>query len=104
MDYAIETVYSAEPAVEKPDSRIATVMLKNIEKVTGLPPEIAVKGGFKENRFFQQGWGTPTMSYSGGRYEYLKKDEYIPIKDLIDASKVLALTYMDILGIEQLQK
>lgn len=95
----IEFVHSVDSSVTPSDSLLAKTLKKNIRQAMGMKPKAFVMSGYKNNRFFQAKWKAQTVIYSPGLpLVHRGSREYVPIQDLVSATKVLALTIRDLLG------
>lgn len=95
----VRTIHVAENPVTPADSHLAKTIMKNIRETLGVEPKTAVYAYYTDFRFFPVKWGAQTVNYSPGLpVVYRGPGEYVPIQDLVAATKVLALTIMDLLG------
>jgi succinyl-diaminopimelate desuccinylase len=90
-------IFSAEPALSSDTTELAESVKKNIIQVVGKTPSIRYSASFSDFRFFAREMGVPTVNYGPGIRGHVP-DEYVNIPDLVAATKVLALTIMDLLG------
>lgn len=95
----IETLHVAENPVTSGDGKVAQTIMRNIREVLRVEPKLAVWSYYSEFRCFPTGWGAETVDYSPGPPKiYRGPGEYVAIDDLVDATKVLALTINDLIG------
>ena len=95
----VEFIHSVESSFTPPDSLLAKTLMRNIRQTMGVRPKAVVMAGYKNSRFFTRKWKAQTVIYSPGLPGVHRgRGEYVPIQDLVSATKVLALTIMDLLG------
>ncbi len=85
-----------DPSYQNLDVPLISLMKKEIQKVTGKEPLLFVHTGGTDARFFRAK-GIPTVCYGAGSETPHGANEYVPIDNLIEATKVYALTAMDLL-------
>lgn len=95
----VRTIHAAENPVTPADSPLAKTIMKNIREIEGVEPKTRVFAYYTDSRFFAVKWKAQTVNYSPGLpVVYRSSGEYVSVQDLVSATKVLALTIMDILG------
>lgn len=96
-DFTRKMVY--EPAEIPVDSMIAEVVRKNVKEVTGATPEPYGTLGSTDVRNFINDAKIPAITWGpGDPTKNHAIDEYIEISQVIDATKVLVLTAIDLLS------
>lgn len=93
----IEELLRADPSYQKIDVPFVSFMKEKIEKVTGKEPLLIVATGFTDARFFRTK-GIPTVVFGAGSESAHGVNEYVPIDNLIEVTKVYALATVDFLG------
>jgi succinyl-diaminopimelate desuccinylase len=95
----IDFVHEVESSVTPKDSNLAKTLTKNIREILGARPKTLIWCYYQDFRFFRSKWKSQTVNYSPGLPKiYRGPSEYVPIRDLVTATKVLALTIADLLG------
>jgi len=95
----VRVIHAAENPVTSADSHLAKTIMKNIRATLEVEPKTVVWCYYSDFRFFPLGWKAQTVSYSPGIPRvYRGPGEYVPIQDLVSATKVLTLTIMDLIG------
>jgi len=98
-------LFSAPPVATGEDDPLVRTLQNNISAVTGAPAESLVHPAMMDLRWFVKGWGVPGVVYGpgdcGAGTGFLRKpssepDEYVMIADVVDATKVLALSLLDL--------
>jgi acetylornithine deacetylase len=91
--------YFAEPSEISPDSPIVQLLCKNFTGVTGRGPVISGREGAADIRFLNRYGETPTVIFGPGMTEQMHaNNEWASVEDLIQATKVLALTVLEWCG------
>jgi acetylornithine deacetylase len=91
--------YFAEPSEIPPDSPIVGLLCENFTGVTGRRPVISGREGAADIRFLNRYGQTPTVIFGPGMTEQMHaNNEWAPVEDLIQATKVLALTVLEWCG------
>ncbi len=93
----VEETLRFEPSYQKLDAPLVPLVKNVIKKVTGRDPLLFVHTGGTDARFFRAK-GIPTVCYGAGSETPHGTNEYVPIENLIEATKVYALAAVDILG------
>jgi acetylornithine deacetylase/succinyl-diaminopimelate desuccinylase-like protein len=95
----LEPLHVVENPATPPESRLSQALMKNIRGVLNTDPKTAVWTYYTEFRCFPTVWGSETVNYSPGLPKvYRGPDEYVGIDDLVNGTKVLALTIRDLIG------
>ncbi len=94
-DIECEIMLSSDPNYTAPTERIHTALSKNIREVLGIDAcPLFITGG-TDGRFFRLK-SIPTISYGPGEISQAHSyNEYVPIEDLVKATKVIAGTIAD---------
>ncbi|MFB0561067.1 MAG: ArgE/DapE family deacylase [Candidatus Lokiarchaeia archaeon] len=92
----IEETLRFDPSYQKLDVPLIPLMKKQIQKVTGKESLLFVHTGGTDARFFRAK-GIPTICYGAGSETPHGANEYVPIDNLIEVTKVYALAAMDFL-------
>lgn len=90
------TGYFAEPSEIPVSSPIVKNVALNFERIMGRPPVISGRIGAADTRFLNKYGHTPTVIFGPGLTEQMHAtNEWVNVKDLISATKILALTIYD---------
>jgi len=93
-----KSLLEAEAAVTSQREKICQTLAKNIKQVTSVTPKFNLCTAFLDMRFLVNQAGISTISYGPGLLRTAHTaDEYVLVDDLVIATKVLALTAMDLL-------
>jgi len=93
------TGYFAEPSEISVNHPIVDAVCKSFTQVTGMEPIISGRLGATDARFLNKYGNTPTVIFGPGLTEQMHAvNEYVNVKDLITATKVMALTILDWCG------
>lgn len=88
--------------IQAEESKIVKIVAKNIREVTREEPKFVVSPGACDIRFFAERFKIPAIWYGPGvRGTSHQADEYVTISNLVACTKVMALSYMDLLGFEK---
>ena len=107
MEVTVTPIFSAPPAVTSDHDPLVRTLQEDVRVVTGQPGVTLVHPAFLDLRWFAVGWGVPVIVYgpgdggarSGFRTKiYSEPDEYVVVDDLVNATKVLALALVDLVG------
>jgi succinyl-diaminopimelate desuccinylase len=92
--------YSAEPVAVPSDSGLITVYKEEIRSVLGRESHLLLSPGFDDQRFVvRDGKVEACILYGPGVLRMAHApDEYVPIDDMVNAAKVMALSTLDVLG------
>jgi succinyl-diaminopimelate desuccinylase len=94
----VKSLLEADAAVTPQGEKICETLAKNIRQVTNITPQFSLCTAFLDMRFLVNQAGIPTVSYGPGLLKTAHTaDEYVLVDDLVTATKVLALTAMDLL-------
>ncbi|MBS7643609.1 M20 family metallopeptidase [Candidatus Bathyarchaeota archaeon] len=94
----VKSLLEADAAVTPQGEKICETLAKNIKQVTDITPRFNLCTAFLDMRFLVNQAGIPTISYGPGLLKTAHTaDEYVLVDDLVNATKVLALTAMDLL-------
>ena len=97
----LRTVFEGEPARTPATERLPQTVTKNVKKILGKELTMKVGVAYADFRFFANQMKIPTVSYGPGVLKTIHSaDEHVLVEDLVTATKVLALTYLDLLGFE----
>jgi acetylornithine deacetylase len=92
--------YFAEPSEIPVDHHIVKSLLSAYKRALGVEPAINGRTGAADIRFLNKYGHTPTVIFGPGPTDQMHAtNEYAKIDDLIDATKVYALTILDWCGI-----
>lgn len=93
--------YCGDPAEISPDHPIVTTLSNRFREVLGKDPQITGRQGAADTRYLIKYGDTPTVIFGPGMTEQMHaNDEWVDIRDLISATKILALTILDWCGYE----
>jgi acetylornithine deacetylase len=93
------TGYFAEPSEIPVNHPIVTTVAANLRKTSSKTPTISGRLGAADTRFLNVYGATPTVIFGPGPTEQMHAiDEWVAIKDLTIATKVVALTILDWCG------
>jgi len=93
--------YCGDPAEIPQDHPIVTTLSQKFKYVTGGDPQITGRQGAADTRYLIKYGNTPTVIFGPGLTEQMHAtNEMVNIKDLITATKILALTMMEWCGYE----
>ena len=98
--YIIEDLMVAHPTQTDPSSELVQAVSLSIETVLGTkPPLMASPGTYDQKHVTRIGLVNDCIAYGPGILDLAHQpDEYVLIEDLINSSKVMALTAMRLLG------
>jgi len=92
--------YFAEPSEIPRDSPILQLLLRKFTEVTGQQPILSGREGAADIRFLNRYGKTPTVIFGPGLTEQMHaNNEWASIEDLIQATKILAMTILEWCGI-----
>ena len=95
------TGYCGDPAAIPVDHPIVTSMQEVFREVRGAEPQITGRQGAADTRYLIRYGDTPTVIFGPGRTEQMHSaDEWAPTDDLVDATKILAMTIANWCGTE----
>lgn len=99
--YEVQEIYYSNSVIVPEDQPLVKVLEDSIRKVLNVTSPKVLSPGTDDQRFFVNNAGiSSTVVYGPGRLELAHTvDEYIDIKDLINGTKVLAITTAKLLGI-----
>ena len=99
-NYSIEDLLVAHPTQTDPSSELVQAVSLSIETVLGTkPPLMASPGTYDQKHVTRIGLVNDCIAYGPGILDLAHQpDEYVLIEDLINSSKVMALTAMRLLG------
>lgn len=99
--YSLEEVYAAKPTLVPRDQKLTKVFEWSIKRVLGIEPRYNLSPGTDDQRFVVHNAGIKScIVYGPGRLRLAHTiDEYITIEDLINGTKILALSIANLLGI-----
>jgi len=93
------TGYFAEPSEIPVDSPIVKQVVKSYREVMGDEPVISGRLGAADTRFLNKYAQTPTVIFGPGLTEQMHSvNECVPIKNVVDAAKIMALTCLEWCG------
>lgn len=107
LQATVRRIYGIPGSVTPETAPVVQTLLGNIKSVTGRPGETFVHNVWFDHRWFTTRWGADAAVYGPGDCsvgtEFRKKvhhepDEYVVIDDLVNATKVLALSIVDCVG------
>ena len=98
--YSIEDLMVAHPTQTDPSSELVQAVSLSIETVLGTkPPLMASPGTYDQKHVTRIGLVNDCIAYGPGILDLAHQpDEYVLIEDLINSSKVMALTAIRLLG------
>jgi len=96
----VEVVHAVENPATPAGAPLVQTVAKNIRRVIGTEPKLAVYPFYSEFRFFPNRWGSETINYGPGLPDHLfsESPEFVAIDDVVAATEVLALSVLDVLG------
>lgn len=95
----VYTGYFAEPSEIPVQSPIVQTLCRNFRKVAGRDPAISGREGAADIRFMNRYGETPTVIFGPGMTEQMHaNNEWAAVEDLIEATKILALTMIEWCG------
>lgn len=87
--------YFAEPSEISPHEPIVQTLCENFREVTGKDPLISGREGAADIRFLNRYGNIPTVIFGPGMTEQMHaNNEWVAVNDLIQATKILALTIL----------
>ncbi len=93
--------YCGDPAEISPEHPIVTTLSKKFKEVLKKDPKITGRQGAADIRYLIKYGQTPTVIFGPGLSEQMHaNNEWVDMKDLLAATKVLALTVMEWCGTE----
>jgi succinyl-diaminopimelate desuccinylase len=93
----LEEILRFDPSYQNLDVPLVYLIKNAMQKVTGKEPLLFVQTGGTDARFFRAK-GIPTVVFGAGSETAHGANEYVPIDNLIDVTKIYALAAMDFLG------
>ena len=92
--------YTAEPVLVSADSELVTTYQEEIKSVLGRESHLMLSPGFDDQRFVVRNGKIETCILHGPGVLRLAHtpDEYVPVDDLVNAAKIMALSTLDLLG------
>lgn len=98
--YALRTLMETEPTLVPAGTRVAGAFRGAARLVLGREPALVVSPGSDDQKFVVQQAGIQEcIIYGPGVLEQAHQtDEYVPVQDVVDAVKVMALAAMQLLG------
>jgi succinyl-diaminopimelate desuccinylase len=99
--YQVRDLLQVEPVWTAPESRLVQTTRAAVQQVLGVdPPLIASPGTYDQKHAVRFGGLEQCIAYGPGILEQAHcPDEYCRVEDLLNATKVLALVCMDLLGV-----
>jgi len=99
--YDIEETYFSDVILVSENQPLVKILEESVKEVLGIIPQKILDAATDDNRFFIKNAGIEsTVIYGPGRAAIPHTvDEYIEIKDLLNGTKVLALTAAKLLGL-----
>jgi succinyl-diaminopimelate desuccinylase len=97
LNVEVEQAHVVENPVTPPDNPLVQTLVKNIKGTLNVEAKIALRAYYTDSRFFATKWNVPTVNYGPGPGFYYSPGENVAIQDLISATKVMALTIIDLL-------
>lgn len=91
---------SFESSIAPPDHELVSIVKQNGKTVVGLPPKI-VGGGGSDLRCLTKYAQTPAFIFGPGGGGFHGVDEFLDLDELINVTKILALTILDWCGYEK---
>ena len=100
LDYEINDLFEVKPSYTEPTSSIVQTVETSIKKILGVSPEYVVSPGTYDQKHIDRiGKLKNCIAYGPGILELAHQpDEYICISDMIDSSKVMAMTINKLLN------
>jgi len=93
--------YCGDPAEIPPEHPIVLTMSEKYRQVVGKEPQITGRQGAADTRYLIKYGQTPTVIFGPGLTEQMHaNNEWVDTRDLVTATKILALTIMDWCGYE----
>lgn len=93
-DVEIEMIQEGESSKTDMESRVASALKQSVLEVTGTEPAFGLCPGVCEIRFFNER-GIPAYGYGPGLLEVAHgPEEYVPIQNMIDCTKIYASTIL----------
>ena len=91
---------TAEPVLVSADSKLVTTYQEEIKCVLGRESHLMLSPGFDDQRFILLNGKIDTCILHGPGVLLLAHtpDEYVPVDDLVNAAKIMALSTLDLLG------
>lgn len=94
--------YCGDPAEISPEHPIVLTMSEKYRQVVGKEPQITGRQGAADIRYLIKYGQTPTVIFGPGLTEQMHaNNEWVDTRDLVTATKILALTIMDWCGYEE---
>lgn len=94
--------YCGDPAEISPEHPIVLTMSEKYRQVVGQEPQITGRQGAADIRYLIKYGQTPTVIFGPGLTEQMHaNNEWVDTRDLVTATKILALTIMDWCGYEE---
>jgi len=94
--------YCGDPAEISPDHPIVLTVSEKYREVVGQEPQVTGRQGAADIRYLIKYGQTPTVIFGPGLTEQMHaSNEWVDTKDLVTATKILALTIMDWCGHEE---
>ena len=98
--YEINDLFEVKPSYTDPTSSIVQTVESSIKQILGVSPEYVVSPGTYDQKHIDRiGKLKNCIAYGPGILELAHQpDEYIHISDMVDASKVMAMTTSNLLS------
>jgi succinyl-diaminopimelate desuccinylase len=100
IDYELRDLMIVQPVRTPVDSPLVSTLERHIQAVLGRPAQLVASPGTYDHKHFDRLGGIKNcVAYGPGVLDVAHQpDEWCAIDDLIDATKVLALTILDLTG------
>jgi len=96
------TGYCGDPAEISPDHPIVQTVSEKFKQIVGKEPQMSGRQGAADIRYLIKYGQTPTVIFGPGMTEQMHAtNEWVDTKDLVIATKILALTLMKWCGYEE---
>jgi len=94
--------YCGDPAEISPDHPIVSTISEKFRHIMGKEPQVTGRQGAADTRYLIKYGHTPTVIFGPGLSEQMHaNNEWVDTRDLVTATKILALTIMDWCGHEE---
>jgi succinyl-diaminopimelate desuccinylase len=95
--------YSAEPVAVSKDNVLVKTYQEKIRSVLGRDSHLMLSPGFDDQRFVVLNGKIDKCILHGPGVLHMAHapDEYVPVEDLVNAAKIMALSTLDLLGAEE---
>jgi len=98
IEIDVEVLQEGASAGVAEDNMVARTLARNVERITGTPPEFEMCPGLLETRFYSAN-GIPAFAYGPGILSVSHgPNEFVPVQNILDCTSIYAMTAAHLLG------